>query len=250
MASPELPDRVWVVLPTFNEVENLAPVVRRTLAAMAEVCRTPRVLVVDDASPDGTGRLADRLADEDRRVEVLHNGAKHGLGRAYVAGFGRTLAAGADLVLEMDADLSHDPADLPRLIRAALTADLAIGSRYAEGGSVRDWSTLRRAVSRVGCWYARKVLGLQVRDLTSGFRCFRAEVLRTIDLDDVRANGYVFQVELSYRASLAGFRIVEVPITFSDREHGASKMTAGVALEAVWKVPALRLGRRIRRFLR
>jgi dolichol-phosphate mannosyltransferase len=228
----------WLILPTYNEAENIGPIVR---AARAQLRDADRILIVDDNSPDGTGALADQLAAELPGVEVLHRAAKQGLGRAYLAGFARALEAGADYVLEMDADFSHDPADLPRLIAAAEQgADLVLGSRYVAGGSVTDWGVLRRIVSRGGSWYARLVLGLRVRDLTGGFKCFRRSVLERLDLESVHADGYGFQIELTYRAITAGFKVVEIPIVFRDRRIGQSKMTARIALEAVWKVAALR----------
>jgi dolichol-phosphate mannosyltransferase len=227
----------WLVLPTYNEAENIEPMVR---AARAQLRPADRILVVDDNSPDGTGAIADRLAAELDGVEVLHRAGKQGLGRAYLAGFERALAGGADLVLEMDSDFSHDPADLPRLIAAADDADLVLGSRYVKGGSVTDWGLLRKLVSRGGSWYARVVLGVEVRDLTGGFKCFRRSVLESLDLTSVHADGYGFQIELTYRAVKAGFKIVEIPIVFRDRRVGESKMNARIALEAVWKVPALR----------
>jgi dolichol-phosphate mannosyltransferase len=227
----------WLVLPTFNEAENIEPILR---AACAQLRDGDRILVVDDNSPDGTGRIADRLAEELVGVEVLHRPAKQGLGRAYLAGFRRALDGGADLVMEMDSDFSHDPADLPRLIAAADGADLVLGSRYVSGGSVTDWGLVRRLVSRGGSWYARVVLGVGVRDLTGGFKCFRRSVLEALDLESVHADGYGFQIELTYRAINAGFTVVEIPIVFRDRRVGQSKMNARIALEAVWKVPALR----------
>ena len=205
----------WLVLPTFNEAENLDAVVaaaRRVLSAAAP--DGFRVLVVDDNSPDGTGALADALAAaHPGEVEVLHRPQREGLGPAYLAGFERALAAGAGYVFEMDADLSHDPADLARLLSAVRDdgADLALGSRYVPGGDVADWGVIRRLVSRGGSWYARRTLGLEVRDLTGGFKCFRADVLRAIDLPSVRSRGYAFQVELTYRALVRGLRVVEVP---------------------------------------
>ena len=237
------PLSVWLVIPTYNEAENVERIIERTLPVLAQVAERPHVLVVDDDSPDGTGRIAALLGERDERVHVLHNGAKGGLGRAYVAGFEYALAQGADRVIEMDADFSHDVADLPRLVAAADDADLVLGSRYTPGGGIRDWGPLRRVISRVGCWYARTLLRLAVRDLTGGFKCFRRELLEALDLDDVRANGYVFQIELTYRACRAGFRIAEIPIVFRDRQRGASKMSAAVAVEAVWRVPLLRLRR-------
>lgn len=230
-----------VCLPTYNERDNLEPLVR----ALGEVFTLHRldgrVLVVDDASPDGTGELADRLAAELPWVEVCHRPRKEGLGPAYLAGFSRALAGGAELVLEMDCDFSHDPADVPRLVAAAASADLVLGSRYVAGGGIRNWSRTRRAISRLGCLYAQALLGLPVRDATGGFKCFRRRVLETIDLDSVSARGYAFQIETTYRAVRAGFRFVEVPIVFTDRVAGGSKMSGAIVLEAAWKVPALRL---------
>ena len=227
----------WLVLPTYNEAVNVE---RAVAAALANLPAGSRVLVVDDGSPDGTGEIADRLAVEHEGVEVLHRRSKQGLGPAYIAGFRHALGAGAGLVIEMDADFSHDPADLPRLVAATEHADLAIGSRYVPGGGIGDWSALRRVISHGGSAYARLVLGVDVRDLTGGFKCFRREVLEAIDLDAVDARGYAFQVELTYRAIKLGFRVVEVPIVFRDREHGQSKMSGAIVAEAVWRVPALR----------
>jgi dolichol-phosphate mannosyltransferase len=229
----------WLVLPTYEEAENVEPIVA---AALAKLPAAARVLVVDDNSPDGTGAIAARLAEREERVEVLHRPRKEGLGPAYIAGFRRALAGGAGLVLEMDADFSHDPAYLPRLLDAAERADLAIGSRYVPGGGVGDWGALRRAISRGGSAYARLVLGVGVRDLTGGFKCFRREVLEAIDLDSVGSRGYAFQVELTYRAIKAGFKVVEVPIVFRDRRVGSSKMDRSIVLEAIWRVPLLRFG--------
>jgi dolichol-phosphate mannosyltransferase len=231
----------WLILPTYNEAENVDPLVRAALPRLAEASPEHRVLIVDDSSPDGTGEIADRLAAELDSVEVVHRERKEGLGRAYLAGFELALGRGAELVLEMDSDFSHDPADLPRLIRAAADADLVLGSRYVRGGGVADWGFVRRSVSRGGSWYARTLLRVPIRDLTGGFKCFRREVLETIDLSGVHSNGYGFQIELTYRALRAGFRVKEVPIVFRDRRAGSSKMTARIALEAMWKVPALRL---------
>jgi dolichol-phosphate mannosyltransferase len=238
---------VWIVIPTYNELGNIeraAPAACRELERVAP--GSFRVLIVDDSSPDGTGEVADRLAAEsDGTIEVLHRARREGLGPAYLAGFARALAAGADLVFEMDADMSHNPADVGRLVGAIDDgADLALGSRYTRGGAVADWGPLRRLVSRAGCLYARIVLGLPVRDLTGGYKCFRREVLEGIDLPSVRSHGYVFQVELTLRAVRAGFRVVEVPITFSDRQHGHSKMSTPIALEAAWLLPQLRARRR------
>jgi dolichol-phosphate mannosyltransferase len=227
-----------VCLPTYNERENLEPMLR----ALAEVLEPgDRVLVIDDNSPDGTGELADRLAAELDFVDVLHRPRKEGLGPAYLEGFGRALAAGAELVLEMDCDFSHDPADVPRLLHAAAAADLVLGSRYVAGGGVENWGFARRFVSAGGSLYARIVLGVPVRDLTGGFKCFRREVLEAIPLDSVRSRGYAFQIELTYRALRSGFRVTEVPIRFVDRMVGGSKMSRAIVLEAVWTVPLLRL---------
>jgi dolichol-phosphate mannosyltransferase len=238
-----MPGPAWLVLPTYNEAENVAAMVRAVLPVLAAAApEGHRVLVVDDASPDGTGRIADSLAAEHEQVEVLHRPGKGGLGPAYLAGFARALEAGADHVLEMDTDFSHDPADLARLLAAAHGgADLVLGSRYVAGGGVTEWNALRRAVSRGGCWYARTVLSLDVHDLTGGFKCFRREVLETIELPTVRSQGYAFQVELTYRAVRRGFRVVEVPIVFHERREGASKMSGRIALEAFWRVPQMRL---------
>ena len=199
------------------------------------------VLVVDDNSPDGTGELADRLAEELDYVSVLHRPMKEGLGPAYIAGFRRALADGAELVLEMDCDFSHNPSDVPRLIAAADDADVVLGSRYVDGGGVRNWGLVRRVISAGGSWYARVLLGARVRDLTGGFKCYRRRVLETIDLDAVHSKGYAFQIETTYRALCAGFRVVEVPITFVDREDGVSKMSRTIVAEAIWKVPLLRV---------
>jgi dolichol-phosphate mannosyltransferase len=235
------PGPPWLVLPTYDEAENLAPIVA---AVLRKLPASGRVLIVDDNSPDGSGEIADRLAAEHEQVEVLHRPRKEGLGPAYIDGFRRALAAGAGLIVEMDADFSHEPAYLPRLLGAAERADLAIGSRYVPGGGVGDWGTLRRAISRGGSSYARLALGVDVRDLTGGFKCFRREVLEAIDLDAVRSRGYAFQVELTYRAVQRGFSVVEVPIVFRDRRVGASKMDRSIVLEAIWRVPLLRFGRR------
>ncbi|HEV2875348.1 MAG TPA: polyprenol monophosphomannose synthase [Thermoleophilaceae bacterium] len=235
----------WLILPTYNEAENIEAVVRASLAQLEEVGGPHTVLIVDDNSPDGTGEIAARLAEEHDRVRVLHRPSKRGLGRAYLAGFAVALEDGAELVLEMDSDFSHDPADLPRLIAAAGAADLVLGSRYVPGGGVVNWGLVRRALSRGGCAYARILLGVPVRDLTGGFKCFHRRVLEALDLSDVHADGYGFQIELTYRAAKAGFTVAEVPILFRERRVGQSKMTPRIAVEAVWKVPALRFrGRR------
>jgi dolichol-phosphate mannosyltransferase len=232
---------VWLILPTYNEAANLEPLVRAVLPQLAGTGLPYNVLVVDDDSPDGTGRVAERLAAENDRVRVLRRAQKKGLGRAYLAGFGVALEAGADLIMEMDSDFSHDPADVPRLIAAADAADLVLGSRYVPGGGVTNWGLARRLVSRGGCAYARVLLGIPVRDLTGGFKCFNRRVLEALDLTDVHANGYGFQIELTYKAVRAGFTVTEVPIVFRERREGVSKMTPPIALEAVWKVIALRV---------
>jgi dolichol-phosphate mannosyltransferase len=233
--------RVVVCLPTYNERDNLESMVR----ALDDVFRRheldARVLVIDDSSPDGTGELADRLTGEFRFLSVLHRPKKEGLGPAYLAGFVWALATDADRIVEMDCDFSHDPEDLPRLIAATENADLALGSRYVIGGGTRNWGLGRRAVSRFGSLYARILLGVGIRDLTGGFKCFRRSVLETIGLERISTKGYAFQIETTYRALRAGSRVLEVPIVFSEREAGKSKMSRGIVLEAVTKVPALRL---------
>jgi dolichol-phosphate mannosyltransferase len=234
VATPE----TWLILPTYNEAENIEPFVE---AVRAELPPGARVLIVDDSSPDGTGEIADRLAAEGEGVAVLHRPLREGLGPAYIAGFRQALAAGAELIVEMDSDFSHEPAYLPRLLAAAEEADLVIGSRYVDGGGVGDWGAMRRAISRGGSAYARLMLGVPVADLTGGFKCFRREVLEKIDLDTVRAKGYAFQVELTYRAVQRGFRVIEVPIVFRDRRVGDSKMSRAIVAEAIWRVPLLRL---------
>jgi dolichol-phosphate mannosyltransferase len=230
--------RATVCLPTYDERENLEPMLRALGGVLPDGAR---VLVVDDNSPDGTGELADALAAEHGFVDVLHRPRKEGLGRAYIAGFRRALADGAELVLQMDCDFSHDPRDVPRLITAAENADVILGSRYIDGGRVENWGAGRRFVSRGGSLYARILLGVHIRDLTGGFKCYRRAVLDAIDLDAVASAGYAFQIETTYRALRAGFHVAEIPITFADREAGTSKMTKRIFLEAVWKVPALRL---------
>jgi dolichol-phosphate mannosyltransferase len=227
----------WLVLPTYNEAGNVEPLVE---AARAKLPPSAQVLVVDDSSPDGTGEIADRLAERHENVRVLHRARKEGLGPAYIAGFREALAGGAGLVLEMDSDFSHDPAYLPRLLDTAKRADLVLGSRYVPGGGVSDWGSLRRAISRGGSTYARLVLGVDVRDLTGGFKCFRREVLEAIDLDGISTRGYAFQVEMTYRAIRLGFKVVEVPIVFRERRVGTSKMDLAIVAEAVWRLPLLR----------
>ena len=225
-----------VCLPTYNERENLEAMLR------ALVPLGVRVLVVDDNSPDGTGEIADRLAGELGLVSVLHRERKEGLGPAYLAGFKRALADGADYVLEMDCDFSHDPNDVPRLIAACdAGTDLALGSRYVAGGGTANWGVVRRIVSWGGSFYARVLLGVRVRDLTGGFKCFRRQVLEALDLDAVHSKGYAFQIEMTYRALRKGFRVEEVPIRFVDRTEGHSKMSRAIVVEAVWKVPLIRL---------
>jgi dolichol-phosphate mannosyltransferase len=234
----------WLVLPTYNEAQNIEAIVAAAGEALGEAAGGDhRILIVDDGSPDGTGEIADRLAAAYGQVEVLHRTEKNGIGPAYLAGFRYALDRDAGYVLEMDSDFSHDPADLARLLAAVQGgADLALGSRYVPGGGVSDWGLLRRFVSVGGSAYARLVLGLRVRDLTGGFKCFRREVLEAIHFDGVRSQGYAFQVELTYRAVRAGFRVVEVPILFKDRELGESKMSWRIAAEAMWLVPKLRFG--------
>jgi dolichol-phosphate mannosyltransferase len=231
--------RAVLCLPTYNERENLEPMIE----ALSQVLDTAQdvVLVIDDGSPDGTGEIADRLAAEHAWVSVLHRAEKEGIGPAYIAGFRWALSEGAELVLEMDCDFSHDPKDVPRLIAATDDADLVLGSRYAPGGGTANWGLLRRVVSRGGCLYAQIFLGLRVRDLTGGFKCFRRAALEAIDLDALSAHGYAFQIETTYRISRAGLRVREVPITFVERRAGSSKMTGSIVAEAMWKVPLLRL---------
>jgi dolichol-phosphate mannosyltransferase len=230
----------WLVLPTYNEAENIERIVRAALPELASAEADHHILIVDDGSPDGTGEIADRLAAELEPVEVLHRTAKEGLGRAYLAGFERALGSGAELLLEMDSDFSHNPKDLPRLIEAAADADLVLGSRYVAGGGVTDWGLFRQLLSRGGSWYSRMVLRVPIRDLTGGFKCFHRETLEKIDYLKTHADGYGFQIEITYRAIKAGLRVKEIPIVFRDRQAGTSKMTARIAIEAVWKVPALR----------
>jgi dolichol-phosphate mannosyltransferase len=229
---------ICVCLPTYNERENLEAMVDRLGEVLGD---DGVVLVIDDNSPDGTGEIADRLAAASDRVHVLHRPRKEGLGPAYLDGFRWALELGMDVILEMDCDFSHDPADVPRLVAAADDADLVLGSRYLPGGGTRNWGALRRLISRGGSLYAQLLLGVPIRDLTGGFKCYRRAVLETIDLDAIHAKGYAFQIETTYRALRAGFRVVEVPIVFVDREVGGSKMSRSIVLEAVWKVPALRL---------
>jgi dolichol-phosphate mannosyltransferase len=238
------PGAAWVVLPTYQEAENITAILDALLVVFDDAALDGRVLVVDDGSPDGTAELADQVGARDPRVSVLRRTTKEGIGPAYRAGFRHALDAGAELVLEMDADFSHDPRDVPRLIAATRNADLVLGSRYVKGGGVARWGMVRRGISRGGCWYARRVLGVAVRDLTGGFKCFRRVVLETLPLDQVTAAGYVFQIEVTYRAMVTGFRVAEVPIVFTDRVLGESKMKGSIVLEAATHVPRLRrLGR-------
>jgi dolichol-phosphate mannosyltransferase len=230
---------VWVILPTYDEADNIGPI----SAAILEALPAATLLVVDDDSPDGTGRLADALVVADPRIRVRHRSLKQGLGRAYLDGFGVALAGGATTVVQMDADFSHDPAALPALVAPVVEdqADLAIGSRYTEGGGVVDWGLGRRIVSRGGSLFARVVLGLDQNDLTGGFKAWRASTLAAVPFDGVHAGGYVFQIEMTFRASRAGARIREVPITFRDRRVGQSKMSRRIVVEALVVVVLLRV---------
>jgi dolichol-phosphate mannosyltransferase len=239
-----MPGEPWLILPTYNEADNVEAIMNAAAEVLSAAAPEGfRILVVDDGSPDGTGRIADAMAERHDWAGVLHRTEKGGIGPAYLAGFAHALAQGAGYVMEMDSDFSHDPADLARLLEATRgDADLALGSRYVPGGGVVDWGLLRRFISEGGSTYARIVLGLKVRDLTGGFKCFRREVLEAIDFETVRSRGYAFQVELTYRTVQNGFRVVEVPITFRDREHGQSKMHWRIAAEAMWLVPMLRFG--------
>ena len=240
MSNPTGP--AWLVIPTYNEAENLPPLVNSVLAVLEDAAPgAHRVLIVDDGSPDGTGALADELAASHEAVQALHRPLKQGLGPAYLAGFSAAIEGGAEYVLEMDADFSHDPRDVARLLEAARDADLVLGSRYVAGGGVKDWGPLRRFISRGGSLYARAMLGLEVQDLTGGFKCFRRATLEAIDLPSVRSQGYAFQIELTYRAARRGLRVVEVPIVFRERHVGKSKMSPWIALEAIWRVPQMRL---------
>ena len=236
------PGPVWLILPTYNEAENIRPFVDAVIPTLEACTSSHTILIVDDNSPDGTGRIADELVDQHSSVQVLHRPEKEGLGRAYLAGFRVALDGDAQFICEMDSDFSHNPRYLPDLIEvAASKADLVLGSRYIEGGDVTDWGAARRFISRAGCLYARKLLALDVRDLTGGLKCFRREVLEAIDLEGVSSEGYAFQVDLTYRAIKKGFKVVEVPIVFSDRRVGQSKMSNRIVVEAAVKVPLLRL---------
>jgi dolichol-phosphate mannosyltransferase len=234
-------EAVWVVIPTYNEAPTIERIVRATTTELDRLAPgRHRILIVDDNSPDGTGAMADSLARELGVVEVLHRTEKSGLGHAYLAGFAHALDRGADLIIEMDADFSHDPRYLGGLLEAARSADLVLGSRYIAGGGVRNWGLLRKVISRGGSFYARTILRIDVHDLTGGFKCIHRRVLEAIDLPSVRAEGYVFQIEVTYRAILAGFTVVEIPIVFSDRTVGTSKMSSRIAVEAMLMVPSLR----------
>jgi dolichol-phosphate mannosyltransferase len=242
MPAAQALEPAWLILPTYDEAENLEDFVAAVLPVLPA---SARILIVDDNSPDGTGEIADRLAAAEPRISVLHRTHKEGLGPAYIAGFRHALDQGAQLLLEMDSDFSHDPSYLPAMLAAMEDADLAIGSRYVAGGGVADWGVVRRGISRGGSAYSRLVLGLDVCDLTAGFKCFRREVLEAIDLDSIESRGYAFQVEITYRTVQRGFKVVEVPIVFRDREKGISKIDSSVIREALWRVPLLRLrGRR------
>jgi dolichol-phosphate mannosyltransferase len=233
--------QLTICLPTYNERENLEPLVRALADVFRENGLDANIVVVDDNSPDGTGELADELARSLPFVSVVHRPRKEGLGPAYLAAFRTALAAGPEVVLTMDCDFSHDPADVPRLVQAAESADVVVGSRYIPGGGVRNWGPLRRAISRGGSLYAQMLLGVGVRDLTGGFKCYRREVLEQIGLERITSRGYAFQIETTYRALRAGFRVIEIPIVFTDREVGRSKMSRTIVLEAIGRVPALRL---------
>ena len=242
MPTPSLADRgpLWVILPTYNEYDNIGAMIE---ALGPKLSDGDRILVVDDNSPDGTGELADEIAGKNSSVEVLHRQAKEGLGPAYIHGFKVALAGGASLIVQMDADFSHDPDYLPRLLAASEEADLVIGSRYVPGGGITEWGTVRRVLSRGGSLYSRTILGTDIKDMTGGFKCFHRKVLEAIPLDEVAASGYSFQVEMTYRAIHAGFSVIEVPITFRERQAGASKMSRAIVVEAAWKVPAMRFGK-------
>jgi dolichol-phosphate mannosyltransferase len=239
---------VWIVLPTYDEADNIGPI----SAAVLEALPAATLLVVDDESPDGTGRLADALAAADPRIRVRHRSIKQGLGRAYLDGFGVALAGGATTIVQMDADFSHDPAALPGLVApiADDSADLVVGSRYAPGGSVVDWGLGRRLISRGGSIFARLVLRLSPNDLTGGFKAWRASTLAAVPFDGIHAGGYVFQIEMTFRASRSGARIREVPITFRDRRVGQSKMSRRIVVEALVVVVQLRAEELLRRFAR
>jgi len=234
--------RVVIVMPTYNERQNLEPIAGRVRAALPEA----DLLVVDDNSPDGTGDLADKLAETDPHVQVMHRTDKAGLGKAYIAGFGWALERGYDVIVEMDADGSHQPEELPRLLAALAEADLVLGSRYVPGGAVLNWARSRELLSRAGNTYARLMLGLKLKDATGGYRVFRASTLRRIGLDDVDSQGYCFQIDLARRTIAAGLTVIEVPITFEERQRGASKMSRKIVLEALWRVTGWGIAARLR----
>ena len=231
------------MLPTYQEAANVVPMLEAILGVADRRRLDLQIIIVDDSSPDGTADLADGVARRDDRVAVVRRANKDGIGPAYLAGFRVALSRGAERIVEMDCDFSHDPETLPALIAAADRADLVLGSRYVPGGGVARWGFIRRMISRGGCLYAQAILGVPVRDLTGGFKCFRREVLESIRLEDVAAHGYGFQVEVTYRALLAGFEVVEIPITFTERERGESKMSGRIVLEAALLVPRLRMRR-------
>ncbi len=232
-------EKILIIIPTYNECDNITPLT----AAVQQRLPQAHLLFVDDASPDGTGVLADSLANADDRIHVLHRAGKLGLGTAYIEGFRYALAQDYELIFEMDADFSHNPDHLPMFLQAAQEgADLVLGSRYVEGGGTVNWGVGRKILSQGGSLYARTILGVKVRDLTGGFKCFRRAVLESLDLDNIRSEGYSFQVEMTYRTLLSGFTVKEVPITFVDRRVGQSKMSRDIFLEAIWMVWKLRLG--------
>lgn len=239
--SPSLPQlRTVVLMPTFNEIESLA----RTLDELVAACPEVDVLVIDDGSPDGTGDLADEISAADARIRVLHRTAKNGLGAAYVAGMQQVLAEGYDLIVEMDADGSHPAETLPSMLRAAVHADLVIGSRYVSGGGTEGWARDRELLSRGANAYGRLVMGIDVRDMTAGYRVYRADFLRGVDLDVVHSTGYCFQIDMTRIVADAGARIIEVPIVFRERKAGASKMGGAIVSEALVKVTGWGIGRR------
>ncbi len=231
---------VWVCVPTYNERSNVGNLIHMVRSVLLGAGMNGHVLIIDDNSPDGTAEVVNDIAASDEKVHLLHRDAKRGIGPAYIAGFKYALAQGASLIIQLDCDFSHNPADIPRLTSAATNADLVIGSRYTSGGQIEDWGLLRRAISRGGCLYAQAILGTSIRDLTGGFKCFRREVLESIPIDEVSGRGYGFQIEMTYRTLLQGFRVVEIPITFTDRTAGESKMSHDIVLEAATLVPRIR----------
>jgi len=237
-----LSEKVFVILPTYNEKKNLAQLVTNILAVLNNQRITGQIIIVDDHSPDGTGQLADRLAKKlPDKITVIHRSGKLGLGSAYLTGFEKALRTGADYIFEMDADLSHSPTDIPKFLRAARQSDLVLGSRYVPGGQIKNWSVPRKLISRGGALYAKIILGLPINDLTSGFKCFRASALRQIELARVKSDGYSFQIELTYRVHQQKLKIKEIPIVFTDRQAGQSKFSAKIFWEAVVMVWQLRL---------